>query len=71
MDCRACVTHQEADFGEIWLSGGGSGRLRRFRGADSLLYHHSDHVRNPRATLTFAMLNCRACDSSNDLLTCF
>jgi len=24
-----------------------------------------------RATLTFAMLNCRACDSSNDLLPYF
>jgi len=29
------------------------------------------HVRNPHATLTFAMLHCRACDSSNDLLSCF
>ena len=26
---------------------------------------------NHRAILTFAMLHCRACDPSNDLLTCF
>jgi hypothetical protein len=64
-------TFEKTDLVGIWLPGMGSGRLGRFRGAGSLLYHHSDQARNPRATLTFTMLHCPACDSSNDLLTCF
>ena len=39
------------DVQEAWesgLPGGGSGRLKRFRGAGSLWDHSSDHVREPR-----------------------
>jgi hypothetical protein len=51
---RHCATRrlgsdafQEAHSAGIWLPGEGLGRLVRFTGAGSLLYHHSDHLRKP------------------------
>src|ERR1019366_4391752 len=59
MDGLPWVTHSAKLLCWDSAAGGGSGRLRRFKGAGILLYHHSDHVCKPsgRATVVARLKN--------------